>query len=59
MEPTVIMSKEFLEALKKEIANNAEVIRNFQSDENSFDLADYKRYGTELVNLLDTWAIVE
>lgn len=58
MEPTIIMSKEFLAALQKEIDTTEEVIQNFHSCENNFELEDYKRYLDELEHLKD-WTITE
>jgi len=53
MEPTIIMSKEFLEAVNSEIAKTKEVIINYQPDENCFELDDYCNYLRELQKLLD------
>lgn len=58
MEPTIIMSKEFLAALQKEIDTTSEVIQNFHSGENNFELDDYKRYLNELEQLKG-WTIIE
>lgn len=58
MEPVVIMSKEFQEALQKEISTICEVIENYDPDENIFDGDDYKRYLDELIQLKD-WLITE
>lgn len=58
MEPTVIMSKEFQEALQKEISTMYEVIKNYDPDENIFDIDDYNRYLDELIQLKD-WLITE
>lgn len=49
MEKPVIMSKEFQEALQKEISTMYEVIENYDPDENIFDEDDYKRYLNELI----------
>ena len=58
MEPTVIMSKEFKEALQKEIMTIREVLANYDPDENNFDKSDYIRYLDELITLED-WLITE
>ena len=58
MEPTVIMSPEFLVALQKEIDTMYDVIINYEPDENIFVLEDYIRYTNQLIALKD-WLITE
>lgn len=58
MEKPVIMSKEFQEALLKEIRVLEEVIENYEPEENNFDLDDYHRYYEDLIELKD-WLITE
>ena len=58
MEPTIIMSAEFVVAVYKEISVVREVIENYHPQENNFELDDYKRYLNELEQILD-WTITE
>lgn len=58
MEPTIIMSAEFVEAVHKEISMIQEVINNYHPDENNFVMEDYVRYRTQLEQILD-WTITE
>lgn len=58
MEPVVIMSDEFKTALQKELNLTADVIAEWRSNENNFELEDYQRYHHDLAKLLD-WLITE
>ena len=58
MSAPVIMSEEFQKALQKEINLIGDVVKNYDDDENIFELEDYKRYASELSALKD-WLITK
>lgn len=58
MEKPVIMSKEFQEALQREINTIGDVILEWREDENLFDFEDYVHYHNDLAKLKD-WLITE